>query len=378
MAKDLYEVLGIAKNASQDEIKKAYRKLAHKYHPDKSGGDEQKFKEVNAAYQVLGKPDKRKQYDQFGQTFGQNGGPGSGGFGGQGFSWEDFARASGGGPFGGGRGQQNVEYDFGDLGDIFGDIFGFGRQAGTRQSRRTRGNDIQTEMAIEFREAAFGADKDVELNKQAVCDRCSGNGAEPGTKIETCPTCGGKGQVESVQRTILGAMRTARVCPDCLGEGKRATTKCKQCGGDGRVQKHEQLRVKVPAGIADGETIRLAAKGEAGMKGTTPGDLFVTFRVKPDPQFKRDGDNIYTTAEISFSQAVLGDKIPVQTLDGEIMLKIPAGTQPGKVLRLKDKGVPHLRSRGRGDHLVTVRVHIPDKLDKKQKQLITSLQQTGL
>ncbi len=370
MAKDYYKILGVEKGASQDEIKKAYRKLAHQYHPDKPGGDEAKFKEVNEAYQVLGNAQKRQQYDQFGQTFGQGGAPG-GGFGG--FSWEDFARASGGqGPFQGG--QQNVEFDFGDLGDVFGDLFGFGRSSRARRGgRASRGGDIQAEMTVTFHEAVFGADKIIELYKLITCPHCSGNGAEPGTKIETCKTCGGRGQVEQVQRTILGAMRSARVCPDCRGEGKIPSQKCRQCRGEGRVKQNEKIKIKIPAGISDGETIRLSGKGEAGARGATAGDLFIGVRVTPDPQFKREEDNILSNIDISFSQAALGTKIPITTLEGEVSLKIPAGTQSGKVFRLKDKGVPHLRSRGRGDHLVTVNVVTPTGLSRQQKKLFEEL-----
>jgi len=366
---DLYSVLGVDKNATQDEIKKAYRKLAHKYHPDKQGGDENKFKEVNSAYQVLGNEQKRKQYDQFGSSFNQAGGAGGPG----GMNWEDFARAqgtAGGGPFGGGFNQQNVEFD---MGDIFGDLFGFGRRSSGGRSRSTQGNDIQTEMQVEFRDAVFGAEKLVDLYKYKICSKCGGDGAEPGSKIETCKTCQGRGQVERVQQTILGAFRTASVCPDCGGEGKTIGKKCTKCGGEGRAKESEKMKIKIPAGISDGETIRLAGKGEAGQKGTMPGDLFITIKVTPDPNFKREDDNIISEEDISFSQAALGDKIKVQTLDGKVMLKIPAGTQSGKVFKLSGKGVPHLRTRGRGDHLVTVNVVTPTKLTRQQKKLFEEL-----
>ncbi|MBU0598360.1 molecular chaperone DnaJ [Patescibacteria group bacterium] len=369
MAKDYYNILGVSKNATQDEIKKAFRKLAHQCHPDKKGGDEAKFKEVNEAYQALGNPEKRKQYDQFGQTFGQGARPG--GFGGM--NWEDFARASGGG----GQSQQSANFDFGDLGDMFGDLFGFGRSGGARRTRRsTRGNDIQAEMAIDFREAAFGTEKFIDLYKQNTCSKCSGNGAEPGTKIDICPTCQGSGQVQQVQRTILGSFQSVGICPECHGEGKKATKKCRHCGGDGRIKENEKFKVKIPAGINNGETIRLAYKGEAGARGGQAGDLFITMKVKQDPEFKRDDDNILSEVDVSFSQAALGDKISVNTLDGEIKLKIPSGTQSGKLFKLKEKGVPHLRSRGRGDHLVTVNVITPDNLTKQQKKLFEELANT--
>jgi molecular chaperone DnaJ len=235
MAKDYYDILGISKSASQEEVKKAFRKMAHQHHPDKAGGNEAKFKEINEAYQVLSNTEKRKQYDQYGQTFEQaqrQGGFG-GGFGG--FSWEDFAR-QGGGPFGGFR-QENVEFDFGDIGDIFGDLFGFGGRTRTRRTReRRKGQDIEVSMEIDFREAVFGIEKIIDLNKNIICPHCSGNGAEPGTKIVNCPTCGGSGQVMQAQRTILGTFQTVAVCPQCHGEGKIASQKCKKCRGEGRIK----------------------------------------------------------------------------------------------------------------------------------------------
>ncbi|MDP2683786.1 MAG: molecular chaperone DnaJ [bacterium] len=363
--KDLYELLGVSKSATQDEIKKAYRKLAHQHHPDKTGGDEKKFKEINSAYQVLGNEQKRKQYDQFGQNFNQAGGQG-------GMNWEDMARASGGqGPFGGGFNQQNVEFD---MGDIFGDLFGFGKRSGARaRAQSTQGNDIQTEMQVEFREAVFGIEKLIDLYKFNICDKCGGNGAEPGSKIETCQTCQGKGQVDRIQQTILGAFRSAVVCPDCRGEGQQISQKCSKCDGHGRAKESEKMKVKIPAGISDGETIRLTGKGEAGQKGTMPGDLFISIGVKPDPNFNREDDNIISELNISFSQAALGDKIKVNTLDGNVILKIPAGTQSGKAFKLSGKGVPHLRTRGRGDQLVTINVATPSRLNREQKKIFEQL-----
>ncbi len=370
MAKDYYNILGVSHDASQDDIKKAFRKLAHQHHPDKKDGNESKFKEINEAYQAIGNPERRKQYDQVGSA----GGPGGPGGMPGGMSWEDMARAQGGGgPFGGGFRQGNVEYDMGDLGDVFGDLFGFGRKSGGRAASTQGGADIQTEMTVDFRDAVFGAEKLISLYKGVVCSHCSGNGAEPGTKIETCTTCKGAGQVEQVQRTILGAFRSASVCPDCRGEGKRAEQKCKECKGEGTAKDTEKIKVKIPAGISDGNTIRLTGKGEVGTRASGVGDLFITIRVKPDPKFKRESDEIISETEISFPQAALGTSIPVVTLDGEVSLKVPAGTQSGKVFKLKEKGVPHLRSRGRGDHLVTVNVVTPDKLSRKQKKLLEEL-----
>lgn len=370
MSKDLYEILGVAKGASAEEIKKAYRKLAHKYHPDKPDGDEAKFKEINGAYQVLGNAERRQRYDQFGPGYEQQAGAR-----GQGFNWEDFARAAGGagGPFGGSQGQR-VEYDFGDFGDIFGDIFGFGRRSGGRTARPV-GQDIQMDMTVPFREAVFGTETEVSLYKHVVCTHCTGSGAEPGTKVETCQTCGGRGQVARVQQTILGQFQTASICTDCQGEGKRPEKNCSVCHGEGRVKQEDSIRIKVPAGISDGETIRVAGKGEPGLRGGQTGDLYITVRVEPEPKFDRDGDDIHSTVEITFSQAALGAKISVETLDGEVMLKVPAGTQSGKVFKLSEKGVPHLRTRGRGDHLVTVQVVTPTKLTRTQKRLLEELAQ---
>lgn len=365
--KDYYDILGISKGATQDEVKRAFRKMAHQYHPDKAGGNEAKFKEINEAYQVLSNPQKRQQYDQYGQTFEQA--QRQGGFGGS--AWEDFARA--GGPFGGGFRTENIEFDFGDLGDIFGDFFGLG---GTRRRRarvRTKGQDIETEMTIEFEEAVFGAEKIIDLYKNIVCSVCAGSGADPEAEIETCKTCGGSGQVVQAQRTILGTFQTVGTCPDCQGEGKKASAKCRRCGGIGRVRDTEKMKVKIPAGIDDGEIIRLAGKGEAGLKGAQPGDLFIRIRAKPHPEFKREGYDIHTETEISFSQAALGIKIPVNTLDGEIVLKIPSGTQSGKVFRLKGKGVPRLRDSGRGDQYVTVNIITPTKLSRREKELFEEL-----
>ncbi|MCH7492931.1 molecular chaperone DnaJ [Patescibacteria group bacterium] len=369
MAKDYYEILGVAKGATQDEIKKAFRKLAHQHHPDKKGGDESKFKEINQAYQTLSNTQKRQKYDQFGQAYGQPAGAGPGGV-----NWDDFSRASGSGPFGGGFQSGNVEYDFGDLGDIVGDLFGFGRRSGRRRaSQSAAGVDIQAEMTIDFREAVFGQERVIDLYKQINCSHCQGSGAEPGSKIENCKTCGGQGQVERVQQTVLGAFRNVTTCPDCHGEGKISENKCKECRGEGRKKESEKIKVKIPAGINNGDTIRLAGKGEAGVRGAGGGDLYINILVTPDPNFNRVHDDIISDLDVSFTQAALGDKVPIVTLDGEVVLKIPAGMQSGKVFKLKDKGVPHLRSRGRGDHLVTVNIVTPTHLTRQQKKLLEEL-----
>lgn len=366
MAKDYYDILGVSKGASAADIKKAFRRLAHEHHPDKGGGSDEKFKEINEAYQVLSNAEKRQQYDQYGQTFDQarrnGGGPGAGGFGG--FNPEDFARASGG--FRGG----NVNFDFGDLGDIFGDFFGGG---GRRTTSSSHGADIEAVMSVPLRDAAFGVERVVELEKQIACSHCGGNGAEPGAQMEPCPTCGGSGQVQTVQQTMLGAFRQVGMCPECRGVGQKPSKKCTVCHGEGRIRGTETIKVKIPAGIRDGQILRLAGKGAAGAHGAAAGDLLVTIRVEADLHFRREGDDIHTQVTISVPQAALGTKVRVPTLDGDVVVKIPAGTQSGMILRLKDKGIPHLQKRGRGDHLVTVVVAIPTKLSSKQKKIFKQL-----
>lgn len=359
MSKDYYNILGVDKNASQDDIKKAFRKKAHQCHPDKANGDEAKFKEINEAHQVLGNATKRSQYDQFGSAF-QNGQAGGGP---SGFSGFDGFSTQGG--------QWNVNVD--DLGDIFsgiGDAFGFG---GRKRGRVKRGSDIQVMLTIEFNEAVFGVEKEISLKKTVKCDKCKGNCAEPGSKIETCKMCGGSGRVNRVQRTILGNMQVQMTCENCGGEGKTYERKCSKCSGTGICQELAKLKIKIPAGINDGETIRLTGQGEAGEKGALAGDLYLIIKVHSDLRFNRDGYNILSKAEINFTQAALGDKIDIMTVDGPVKLKIPEGTQSGKIFRLRSKGVPHLHGRGRGDHLVEVIVKTPAGLNRKQKRILEEL-----
>ncbi len=358
MGKDYYNILGVDKSADQAEIKKAFRKKAHKFHPDKAGGDEAKFKEVNEAYQVLGDQKKRSQYDQFGSAF--ENAQGQGGFSGfEGF--RDFSGASNG---------FNVNMD--DLGDVFsgiGDIFGFGGGKG-RQGRQRRGSDMQTVVTVSFEEAVFGIEKELHLQKKVKCDHCNGNLAEPGTKIIDCKKCNGTGRVNRVQRTILGNMQMEAVCEDCQGEGKSYEKKCTKCSGTGAVMDTVNIKVKIPAGIDDGESIRLSGKGEAGEKGAPDGDLYLRIRVNADPRFTRVGYDIRTRAEINFTQAALGDKIDIETIEGRVKLKIPAGTQSGTNFKLRAKGISRLRETGKGDHYVKVIVKTPKSLNKKQKELI--------
>ncbi len=364
MSKDYYKILGVEKNASADEVKKAFKKLAMQHHPDRQGGDEKKFKEINEAYQVLSDQDKRQKYDQFGSDFEQQGGFGGGA------NWEDFMRATRG--QGGQNG--NFSFDFGDLGDVFGDIFGFGGGRGRGQGRTVRGNDIQVDVEIDFKEAAFGVEKELELRKQDTCEVCKGNGAEPGSELQNCGTCQGRGQVVQNQRTFLGTVQTVATCPTCQGRGKHATKKCKHCGGDGILAKNTKIKVKIPAGIDNGQSIRLSGHGEAAPHGGQNGDLYVVTHVKPLKGFKREGYNVFTEAEISFPQAVMGDKIDVETLDGVVKMVVPEGTESGQLIRLKGKGIMELGRSNRGDHYVEMKIAVPKKINKNARKLLEDLQ----
>lgn len=356
MSKDYYDILGVSKTASADEIKSAFRKKAHQHHPDK-GGDESKFKELNEAYQVLGNEQKRKQYDQFGSSF-QNGQAG-GGYG-NGFGGFDFS------------GFQNGGVDMEDLFGGFGDIFGFGGGRGSSK-RNQPGRDLELVVNLDFLEAAFGLEKELSFTKNVVCNHCHGNGAEPGAKVETCSTCGGSGQVIGVQRTILGNIQTRMTCSACSGEGKTYSTKCSKCHGSGVAKEDVKIKVKIPAGINDGESIRLGGQGEAGQKGAPAGDLYLRVRVAKHKKFVRDGYDIKTEETISIKQAILGDKIDVETIYGDMVLKIPEGTQSGTVFKLKEKGVTKLHNRGIGDHFIKVLVEIPKGLSSKKAKLLEEL-----
>jgi molecular chaperone DnaJ len=372
MPSDYYNVLGVGKDASDEDIKKAYRKLAHKFHPDKPGGDEARFKEVNEAYQVLSDKEKRSQYDQYGQTFEQAQSQGQGGFGGfEGF--RDFSSFAEGFDFNFGRGQRGGQSS--GFEDIFGDIFeqaGFGG-GGRRRSRAARGGDIQVDVEITFSEMAHGTEKELEIYKKVRCSVCDGSGVEPGSKKVECATCKGEGQIRTNRRTILGTFQQTSVCPDCQGEGKVPEKKCKKCGGDGRVREYEKMTIKIPAGIKDGQTIRLENMGEAGEKGGPAGDLYVNVHVAADKRFERKDDDIHTEAKISFSQAALGDKIEVETVDGSVKLKIPSGTQSGEIFRLKGHGVKHLSRFGHGDQYVKIQVVTPKDLTRGEKEIFEKL-----
>ncbi len=362
MAKNFYEILGVAKTASADEIKKAYRKLAHKYHPDKGKGNEEKFKEVNEAYQVLSDSKKRSQYDAFGENYQQAGGynPGAG-YGAGGFGGFDF------GGFGQGGYQGNVDFDFGE---IFSDIFG---NSSTRADRRARGIDLEMPVTLTFEEAAKGIEKSITLEKKDKCKTCEGSGAEPGTKVITCPVCHGQGQIRTTRRTIFGNMAASTTCERCEGDGKIPEKPCHTCNGRGVLRQQKTLQVKIPAGIDNGQRIRVSGEGEVGYRASNPGDLYLTIRVLPSKEFTRNGPNLLKDIPVSFAQAALGAKVSVDTLEGKIEVKVPAGTQSGHVLRVAGKGIPIVNSSKKGDLMLTIRVVTPHKLTKKETELLKEL-----
>lgn len=347
--KDFYEVLGITKGASEDEIKKAYRKLARQHHPDlnKEKAEEaaEKMKELNEAYEVLSDTGKRQQYDQFGHAaFDPSQGGGQGGFGG----------------FGG---------DAGGFGDIFDMMFGGGRGR-RRPNGPERGDDLRYDLELTFEEAAFGVNKNIQVTRMETCDTCHGSGAAEGTHPETCPVCHGTGQVQQQVNTPFGRMMNVVACQRCNGTGQIITNPCPTCKGKGRVRKTRTLEVKVPAGVDEGARLRMSGEGEGGLRGGPAGDLYVYLHVKDHPLFERDGNDVWCEVPLPMIKATLGAEIEVPTLDGKVSLKIPEGTQTGKVFRLKDKGIPRLHGRDRGDQYVRVKVIIPTKLDEKQRELL--------
>ncbi len=370
--KDYYQILGVSRDASQEEIRKAYRQLAHKHHPDK-GGDEETFKEVNEAYQVLSDSEKRRQYDNFGTTSGFGGGQQQGaGFGG--FSdfadfWQQYGGRAGG-------------VDFEDLGDIFEEFFGAGFGGTSRSGhagQKEKGNDLQIDVEIPLEATLEEIHRTVRLNKWSVCERCSGSGGEPGTEFDECFSCRGSGEVQQIRRTFLGTISQVGICPECKGEGNQPKQACNVCDGEGRVQKETDIEITIPAGVDSGQILRVPEHGEAGRRGKTTGDLYVRVHVKPHPNFTREGDDIYVKAKASISTAVLGGKIEVPTLEGEnISVTVPKGTQPGTVLTKRNRGIPHFKGRGRGDMYITVNVEIPKKLKKEQKKLFEQLKKQGL
>jgi molecular chaperone DnaJ len=350
--RDYYEILGVNRGATEEEIKKAYRKEAKKYHPDLNPGDkeaERKFKEVNEAYEVLSDSQKRARYDQFGHAgvdpnFGA-GGAGAGGFGG---------------------------FDFGDLGDIFEGFFGggFGTSRRANPNAPRRGNDIHTSYTIGFFEACKGVKKEIDITKMDTCSECHGSGARAGTHANTCPDCSGSGQVRITQRTPLGSITTTRTCSRCGGKGKIIEQPCPKCSGSGRMRVAKKIVVDIPAGIDDGQTISLRGQGDNGINGGPPGDLNITISVRPDALFRREGYDIWCEIPITYTQAVFGDELTVPTIDGKVKYTIPEGTQPGTVFRLRGKGVQRLNGRGTGDQFVEVTVEVPKNLTKAQKDAL--------
>lgn len=352
--RDYYEVLGVSKGASDDEIKKAHRKLAKKYHPDLNRDNPEaaeKFKELNEAYEVLSDKDKRAKYDQFG------------------FAGVDPNYGAGQGGFGGGFGG----FDMGDLGDIFGSFFGGGFGGSSSRSRRNapqRGETLQQRIMLSFEEAAFGCEKEITINRTESCDECGGTGAEKGTSVETCSNCHGSGVVMQTQRTPLGMFQTQGACPNCRGTGKIIRKPCKKCGGTGKMRKSRTLKVNIPAGIDDGQSIQLRGQGNAGVNGGSSGDVIVTISIRPHPLFTRDGNNVICEIPISFPQAALGDTLQVPTIDGKVEYTIPEGTQTGTVFRLRGKGIQNVNGRGRGDQYVRVNIEVPTHLTDHQKHLL--------
>ena len=350
--RDYYEVLGVDKGADDATIKKAYRQLAKKYHPDMNPGDkeaEKKFKEASEAYAVLSDPDKRRQYDQFGHSAFEGGGAG-GGFGGFDFSGADFSDI---------------------FGDIFGDFFGGGSRGGARNNGPMKGANLRTSVRISFEQAVFGVEKELDLNLKDTCKTCNGSGAKPGTSPETCRKCGGRGQVVTQHSTPFGTIRNSQVCPDCGGTGKTIKEKCPDCHGSGYISSRKKIQVSIPAGIDNGQSVRIRDKGEPGVNGGPRGDLLVEVVVDRHPIFQRQEMNIFSTVPVSFAVAALGGEILIDTVDGKVVYDVKAGTQTDTRLRLRGKGVPSLRNKDvRGDHYVTLVVQVPDKLSNEAKELL--------
>jgi molecular chaperone DnaJ len=359
MAKNYYEILGVEKGATKEDIKKAFRKLAHKYHPDK-GGDEAKFKEINEAYSILSDDKKRAEYDSYGRVF-EDGQPGPGGFGNMGgFDFSDFAERFGG--------QGGFEGAF-DLGDIFGDMFGGGRAK--------RGRDISIDIEISFEEMAFGTERKVLLSKVSECLTCGGNGAKPGTELHTCTTCNGKGKVHETRKSMFGAFTTVRTCDACRGVGKVPKERCETCKGVGVLKRQEEVTIAIPSGIQTGEMIRLTGEGEA-IPGGTAGDLYVRIHVKPHAVFKRDGNNLAMGLDIKLSDALLGKEIFITTLEGkQLEVKIPRGVSIDEILRIKGKGIA-VPGGKRGDLMIKLNIRMPQKLSHKAETLIKELKQEGI
>jgi molecular chaperone DnaJ len=353
MARDYYEMLGVSRDADKEEIKRAYRRLARKYHPDvnKEPGAEERFKEINHAYEVLSEPETRARYDRFGEA--GVAGAGAGGF-------QDFS-------------------DMGGFADIFESFFsgfagGMGTQTARRRSGPARGDDLRLDLKLDFREAVFGGEKEIRINHLETCTTCSGSGAKPGTRPRTCPTCSGAGQVRRATRTPFGSFTQVSVCPTCNGTGQVVEEKCEVCGGAGQRQETKKLKITIPAGVDNGTRLRVSSEGDAGQRGGPAGDLYVYLFVNEDAEFQREGINILSELKISYLQAILGCRTEVETVDGPQELVVPAGTQPGTVLTLENQGVPKLGNPvSRGDHLITIQVDIPTKISPEERELLEKL-----
>ncbi|MEK7473606.1 MAG: DnaJ C-terminal domain-containing protein [Patescibacteria group bacterium] len=364
MAKDYYQILGVSKTASDDEIKKAFRRLAHEHHPDK-GGDPLKFKDASEAYSVLSDKQKRVTYDRFGSGAFENGGAAPGGFGG-------FPGGAQGFDFG------NINFngqDFGDLGDVLGEMFGFsGRGGGGRQKR---GRNIEMDVELSFREAIFGVEKSVKLYRQTVCHACKGEGAESGSKVVECAKCGGSGQIKQAQRTMFGTFQSVAVCPDCNGRGKKPEKICRVCHGYGVEKREETVNLRIPSGVDADTVLQVADQGETPTNAGRPGDLLVRVHVKNDPHFERDGHELLSVERVPFSILALGGNIEAETIDGKETIKISEGTPTGSVITLEGKGVPFARG-GRGDHHVRLEADVPRKLTREQKKALEEMKEQGL
>lgn len=372
--KDYYKILGVERNASAEEIKKAYYRLAHKYHPDK-GGNEEKFKEINEAYQVLSSKEKKSQYDRYGRVFEGQGQTGGAGF--EGFGPFDFG--FGGGGAGGERGEGGMEFEFENLGDVFEEFFGSGVSGGGRKKDSRKGKDIQIDVEIPLEDVLSSQQKKFTILKQTACSRCNGAGAEPGAKLNECFSCRGTGQVQQIKRTIFGSYTRFIVCPECHGEGVKPEKNCNVCGGEGRIAKEEEITVFIPAGVDSEQIIKVSGKGDAGKRGGKAGDLYVRIFVKKHPVFARKGDDLHLKIPVSFSQTALGGEIEIAMLDKKkILLKVPAGTDSGKVLKISGKGIPHFSGYGKGDMYVELIVKTPKKLTKAQKELMEKLKEEGM
>jgi len=360
--KDYYKILGISKKATASAIKKAYYSLARKHHPDK-GGDEAKFKEINEAYQVLSNKNKRSQYDNYGRTFD---GMGQGG---RNTQWN----------WGGGEGFDANAQGF-DLGDILGEIFGGrGENPFSQKKDFRKGKDLELRIDLSLEDVLKGKEKEVVIEKIITCSRCNGVGGEPGTKVKECFSCGGTGRVQRIRKTMLGTFTEMAVCPECQGEGYRPEKPCNVCKGKGRIKGKEKIRIVIPAGVDTNQVIKIKGKGDAGIKGGTSGDLYVIFSVRKHPVFERRGDDLFVSKNISFSQAVLGDEIQIKTLGGgNILLEIPKGIESGKILRMSKRGLPHFGGRGEGSLFVKLLIKTPQKLNRKQKELLEKLKKEGL